>query len=191
MNVSQLEEYLKTRGFDFNNCPEVVHIIIPRDASAKATPDLETDSGDSDDMLDQQDIASSEPWWDDSQFFPHSRNASYDGQIGHCDPPPPLGLHDEGDVDTELLAGFGLSKSARAAPPNPFDIDFVSTLDPNDYCHAQPEIYKSVPRQHVIEISMSELLKRFVSIGICIGAPGPGWNPEDVSRVVEELMEGV
>lgn len=169
----------------------MVHIVIPGSASAKSTPDLETDSSDSDDMLDQQERESSEPWWDNSDCNPHGRTASYDGLDMRSNPTLPFGLNDQGDNDAELLPGFGLRKSAMSVPPNPFDTDFVSSLNPIDYRRARSEEYESVPRQHVIEVSMSDLLKRLVSIGICIGAPGPGWRPEDVNRVAEELMQGV
>jgi len=161
---------------------------VQHDATC-AAPDLDSDcEDDSDDVSDGHDC----PMWDSSSdFFEdpiYSKRSSF---VKAASPPGlndtlPFGLHDQGhdDADSIDVAGFGLPRRQATSPEaDLFDTDIMDTLDSNP-----TDSYQHHPKLTIIEVNLIELVRRLISISVCIGTPGPGFPPDEVGKIVEDLM---
>lgn len=91
----------------------------------------------------------------------------------------PFGLHDQSNDEPDFmdLAGFGISGSEH--------------LDSNmmDAVGSFPSNSNQGPlTTTTIEVNLEDLVRRLVSVSVCIGTPGPGFPPTDVGKIVEDLI---
>lgn len=192
MNVAEAETYLRNRGFEFSEDLTQAFIRIEHDELFEA-PDLESDSDDSEDMSDDHSF----PMWDSSPNLfgipAYSKRPSFadPNTAAAADESLPFGLHDQGanDDDSIEIPGFGLPQNSNISPvADLFDPDAMDVFSTTSCPNHPSETYQQPRKTTVIQVNMSELVRRLVSISVCIGTPGPGFVPGEVEKIVEDLI---